>query len=63
MVVVEASEIPPVAKYADGYGRTLLAAPGRVSDSMSWGTNRMITTSMAQMVCSVGDVIEYLELD
>lgn len=63
VVIVEASEIPPVAKYADGYGRTLLAAPGRVSDSMSWGTNRMITTSMAQMVCSVGDVIEYLELD
>ena len=63
VVVVEAAEIPPIAKYADGYGRTLLAVPGRATDSMSWATNRMISTSMAQMVCSVGDVIEYLELD
>lgn len=62
VVIVESNQIPPVAKYADGYGRTLLALPGRVTDSMSWGTNRMIATSMAQMVCSERDVIEYLEL-
>ena len=63
VVVVEAAEIPPIAKYADGYGRTLLAVPGRATDSMSWATIRMISTSMAQMVCCVGDGIEYLELD
>lgn len=63
VVVVEGSEIPQVAKYADGYGRTILALPGRITDSMSWGANRMIATSMAQMVCSARDVVEYLELD
>ena len=63
VVVVESSEMPPIAKYADGYGRTLLALPGRVTDSMSWGTNRMIATSMAQMVCTAGDVVELLELE
>ena len=63
VVVVESGEIEPVARYADGYGRTLLALPGRVTDSMSWGTNRMIATSMAQMVCTPRDVVELLELE
>lgn len=63
IVVVESSEIPPIAKYADSYGRTLLALPGRTTDSLSWGTNRMIATSMAQMVCTIKDVAEYLDLD
>jgi hypothetical protein len=63
VVAVESGEIEPVARYADGYGRTLLALPGRVTDSMSWGTNRMIATSMAQMVCTPRDVVELLELE
>lgn len=63
VVVVESSEIPPIAKYADSYGRTLLALPGRATDSLSWGTNRMIATSMAQMICTAKDVVEYLDLD
>ena len=60
VVVVEGSKVPQVAKFADGYGRTLFAVPGRVTDPMSSGTNAMISSSMAQMVCTGRDILEQL---
>ena len=60
VVVIESSKIPQIARFADSYGRPLLAVPGRVTDSMSWGTNSMIATSMAQMVCTGKDIVEQL---
>ena len=63
VVVVEGHQVPMMANYADSYGRPLLAVPGRVTDAISRGTNRMIASTMAQMVCSGRDIVEYLELD
>lgn len=60
VVVVEGSKVPEVAKFTDGYGRTLFAVPGRVTDPMSSGTNAMIASSMAQMVCTGRDIVEQL---
>lgn len=63
VVVIESSSIPNIAKYADSYGRTLFALPGRATDSASWGTNRMIATSMAHLVCSGRDIVNILDSD
>lgn len=60
VVVVEGSKVPDIARYADSYSRQLFALPGRVTDSMSWGANTMIASSMAQMVCSGRDIVEQL---
>lgn len=48
------------AGMADGYHRTVMAVPGRVSDSSSDGTNGLIKSLKAQMVCCGQDVIEAL---
>lgn len=61
VVVIESGEIPNIARCADSYSRSLMALPGRANDAMSWGTNRMIATSMAQMVCSERDIFKILE--
>lgn len=63
VVIVESCKIHPVAQAADGYGRTVLAVPGRTTDPLSQGTNRMIATGMAQMLCSNKDIVEYLGLE
>ena len=63
VAVVEYGAIPDVAKFADSYGRTLCALPGRATDTMSWGTNRMIASSMAHLVCSGRDIVRLLDSD
>ncbi len=61
VIVVESGTIPTVAKCADSYGRMLFALPGRATDATSWGTNRMIATSMAHLVCSGRDIVNILD--
>ena len=48
------------AKAADAYSRTLVAAPGRITDSRSEGTNHLIKTNMAQLVTSAEDIAQAL---
>ena len=48
------------AGMADGYHRIVMAVPGRVSDSSSDGTNGLIKSLKAQMVCCGQDVVEAL---
>lgn len=48
------------ADMADGYHRTVMAVPGRVDDPCSEGTNNLIKTLKAQMVCSGEDVVNLL---
>lgn len=61
VVAIEGIKIPAVAQYADNCHRTLMALPGRVTDGMSRGTNRMIASNMAQLVTSGREIVEYLE--
>lgn len=44
------------AKAADAYSRTIMAAPGRITDSRSEGTNHLIKTNVAQLVTSAEDI-------
>lgn len=44
------------AKAADAYSRTVMAAPGRITDSRSEGTNHLIKTNVAQLVTSAKDI-------
>lgn len=44
------------AHMADGYNRILMAVPGRVSDEFSVGTNALIKSNKAQMVCTAEDI-------
>lgn len=46
------------ADIADSYGRTLMAIPGRVTDSSSFGTNNLIRAGKARMVLTARDIIE-----
>lgn len=62
VVVVEGRKIP-LAQCADSYHRALFAVPGRVTDSMSQGANRLIATSMARMATSGRYIVEQLELE
>ena len=45
------------AGMADSYNRTVMALPGRPSDSHSAGCNALIRHNMAQLVCSADDII------
>ena len=45
------------ANLAAGYNRDVFALPGRVADRYSAGCNRLIASSMAQLVTSANDVI------
>lgn len=51
------------AEYALGYGRTVMAVPGRVFDKNSYGSNLLIKQNKAAMVCSGGDVVYELGWD
>lgn len=51
------------AEYALGYGRTVMAVPGRAFDKSSYGSNLLIKHRKASMVCSGGDVIYELGWD
>ncbi len=44
------------AKAADAYFRTIMAVPGRVTDTRSEGTNHLIKTNVAQLVTSARDI-------
>ena len=44
------------AKAADAYSRTIMAVPGRITDSRSEGTNHLIKTNVAQLVTSAEDI-------
>jgi DNA processing protein len=48
------------ADIVDGYNRTLMAVPGRVSDTNSFGTNNLIRTGKARLVMTARDIIEDL---
>lgn len=47
-------------KAADAYSRTIMAVPGRITDSRSEGTNHLIKTNVAQLVTSAEDIITAL---
>lgn len=48
------------AKAADAYSRTIMAVPGRITDSSSEGTNHLIKTNVAQLVTSASDIASAL---
>jgi DNA processing protein len=65
-VVVEAdhkSGSLSTADFALGYNRTLMAVPGRATDEVAFGTNNLIKSNKAQMVCSGEDVIRTMMWD
>lgn len=51
------------AQFADGYNRSVMAVPGRATDSASRGTNHLIRSRRAQLVTSAEDVINELMWD
>lgn len=51
------------AGMADGYNRSVMAVPGRIQESASEGTNRLISTQRAVMVCSAHDIARELGWD
>lgn len=51
------------ASIADGYQRVVMAVPGRVDDFMSTGTNNLIRSMKARMVCTAFDVMRELGWD
>ena len=48
------------AKAADAYSRTIMAVPGRITDSRSEGTNHLIKSNLAQLVTSSKDIADIL---
>ena len=65
-VVVESPESGgslSTAAFADGYGRTVMAVPGRVTDSNSRGCNLLIRNRKAQIVLSGRDIANELMWD
>lgn len=48
------------AEMVDSYGRTLMALPGRITDSSSFGSNNLIRTGKARLVITAADIIEDL---
>lgn len=62
-VVVESGESGgslSTAAFADGYNRSVMAVPGRVSDSGSRGCNLLIRNRKAQLVLSGRDIVSEL---
>lgn len=48
------------AAIADSYGRTVMALPGRATDTASRGTNNLIRNNKARLVMTADDIIEEL---
>ena len=48
------------ARMADGYNRSVMAVPGRITDRFSSGTNMLIRNRKAQAVLSADDIISEL---
>ncbi|MBR0363242.1 MAG: DNA-protecting protein DprA, partial [Alistipes sp.] len=51
------------ADIADSYGRTVMALPGRITDTQSFGSNNLIRTGKARMVLTANDIIEDMGWD
>lgn len=51
------------AKHAGGYDRSVMAIPGRIGEAASEGTNRLIATERARMVCCAQDIVRELMWD
>lgn len=51
------------AKFADGYNRSVMAVPGRITDPFSSGTNLLIRNRKAQAVLSAEDIVKELMWD
>ena len=49
------------AALADGYGRTVMAVPGRMTDTTSFGTNNLIRSGMARMILTAKDIISDMD--
>lgn len=49
------------ADLADGYYRTVMAVPGRVTDSASMGCNNLIRSGKARMIITPDDILEDLD--
>ena len=49
------------ARLADSYGRTVMAIPGRLTDRMSEGCNRLTFRRLATSVSSADDIINLME--
>ena len=49
------------ATLADGYGRTVMAVPGRITDATSFGTNNLIRSGMARLILTAQDVISDMD--
>jgi DNA processing protein len=65
-VVVEAphgSGALSTAGFALGYNRTVMAVPGRATDEVAFGSNSLIKSERAAMVCSGEDIIRALAWD
>ncbi|MDR2912491.1 MAG: DNA-processing protein DprA [Alistipes sp.] len=65
-VVVEAphkSGAIATAELALGYDRTVMAVPGRATDEVAFGTNSLIKSERAAMVCSGEDIVRALAWD
>ncbi len=65
-VVVEAahgSGALTTADFAVGYNRTVMAVPGRATDSVAWGCNSLIKSQKAAMVCTAEDIIRAIGWD
>ena len=45
------------ADLADGYGRAVMAVPGRATDTSSFGTNNLIRSGKARLVMTAQDII------
>lgn len=48
------------AEIADSYGRTVMAVPGRLTDSYSFGSNNLIRTGKARLILTAEDIIDDL---
>ena len=46
------------ADIADSYSRTVLALPGRITDTNAFGTNNLIRSGKARLVLTANDIIE-----
>lgn len=48
------------ADMADSYGRVVMAVPGRMTDSNSFGSNNLIRSGKARMILTASDIMEDL---
>lgn len=49
------------AALADGYGRVVMAVPGRITDATSFGTNNLIRSGMARLILTAQDIISDMD--